>query len=285
MKFGTDEFFQYLKDHFKADDDDSFSSEIASVIEAGARAILFVKGYRVSKRLTKEDIDEVIQNVLLCVLIKLPDFINASAELSENARNKWLATIVEYRVIDRLRINYKIEERVDALLEDAEANYKLQKRKKTDYDDILIDAENNETAMILYHTLKCVFEIRTTPVRMLAYLFNKFVVMFSDTNRSNGSPEAVAKFLNGKTVGYVAEEMKQIIRDTIRHEIPDDVFASFDEKLNMEINGVKNSERIFEITASRVSDMAYRVSQKIKENKDLIPGTHIFGNTDKEKKK
>jgi hypothetical protein len=285
MKFGTDEFFQYLKDNFTEENDASFSSEISSVIEAGARAVLFVKGYRVSKHLSKEDIDEIVQDVLFNVWIKLPAFINDSADLSKSERNKWLAQIAVCRAIDRLRKNYSREERIDALLEDAEAKLTLLSRKKTDFDDMLIEAENNESALIIYHTLKCIFEKTTTPERMLSYLFNKFVVMFSDTNRSNGSPEEVANYLNGKTVGFVAEEMKRIIRNTIGHEIPGDVFAAFDEKLKAEKNGVKNSEQIFELTASRVSDITYRVSQKIEKNKDLIPGAHVYDNEGKEKKK
>jgi DNA-directed RNA polymerase specialized sigma24 family protein len=285
MTFGTDKFFRYLKDHIADNDYDSFYYEVASVVDADARAMLYSKGIRVSANISKEDIDDLVQEIQCSVFKGLYKFIRDFDHKEKGQRSAWLATIADRRIKDFFRRYYKRIE-TGALSLDNEDDYvKLQDRTIPDNDEVIIAAENNEASTAIYNTLKYLFSIRTkNPERILVYLFNKFAVAFSDTARSSGSPKAVAELLNGNTLGYAAGIMKQIIRNTVRHDLPADVFDGLDEKLEMESNGIKNSERILYFETNRISDITNKISAKIELNKDLIPGEYADDFAKKEKK-
>ena len=268
MKFGTNEFFQYMNEHIIDINYDTFYIEVAKVVEDDARAIFFKRGFKPSHNISNEDIEDVLQEVQLSVLHGLLNFIKNSEGKSVSERNSWLATIINNRVNDFFRNLYKTIEKTAISLDDKDVY--VDDRDGKDLENDLIKSIDNEDFIKLCNTLVNVFKIRTTPEKILAYLFNRFICAFSDTKKSSGSPKKVAEQLNGMTIECASEFMKQKINNVLGHKIQEDVFAELDKKVYAVNNGRSNAERLFYLSPRTITDSSNWIADKIKEDEGDI---------------
>jgi hypothetical protein len=268
MKFGTDEFYQYIKQHIGDGDYDSFYGEVESVVGSDARAILYKKGYASSANITKEDIEDIIQETQLSVLKDLVSFIRNSGAKSASQRNAWFSTIVDRRVKDFLRKHYRNAARNSLSFDDENVNIEVQ--DVIDLENDYIAENDTEAGIAICNTLRHVCDIRTSPEKIVAFLFSKFIGSVHESKRSNGSPAEVAAMLNGQTVGYAAKLVKQKICNALRCEISDEVFAALDDKLNAVEDGLRVAEREFYLSPRTITDSSNWIATKLKKDKDEI---------------
>ena len=191
MRFGTNEFFQYMKKHIIDENYDTFYIEIFNVVEDYARAIFYKKDFKPSHNISKEDIEDVLQEIQLSVLHGLIPFIKDSENKSVGERNSWLATIINNKVNDFFRKLYKTIDITILSIDDNDIY--IDDRDGKDLENDFIELIDTENFLRLCERLMELFKIRTSPEKILAYLFNRFICEFSNTKKSNGSPKTVAK--------------------------------------------------------------------------------------------
>lgn len=97
MIFGSEQFFQKLKDGMRSGAGKTFYTSVLEEIEHDIRP-------RVASMVTYPDDDDVIQHILLAVWISLAKFVRTSADLSPAQRNAWLLRIVNNKIADYFRM-------------------------------------------------------------------------------------------------------------------------------------------------------------------------------------
>jgi len=262
-----------MKENIIDEDYDYFYIEIAKVVEDDAKAVFYKRGFTPSYNISQEDIEDVLQEIQVSVAKGLVSFIKDSGEKSVGERNSWLATIVTNRINDFFRKIYKNNEIIIQSIDDKDIH--ADARDDTNPENDFINSVCNENVFAVCNALKRIFKIDTSPEKMLAYLFNRFICATSDTKKSSGSPKDVAKQLNGKTIEEAARFMKQKIRNYLEYDIPDEVFAELDKKLNTFVNGVKNADKIFFLSPKKITDSSNRIADKMKYDEDTIKEDRI----------
>lgn len=99
MVFGTDRFFNHLKNGIISDGSETFYSEVLKTIERDAYP-------RIMSRLNYPDAEDVMQQVLLSVWTSLAKYVMTSENLMPQQRNAWLIRIIDNKIADYYRKRY-----------------------------------------------------------------------------------------------------------------------------------------------------------------------------------
>ena len=187
MNFGSDQFFQRLKDGMLSGADETFYTGILEEIERDIRPF-------VASKITYPDGDDVIQQILLAVWISLAKFVETSSGLSTAQRNAWLLRIVNNKVADYFRIKYTNRE--DLILEEiqecsAPAKYDpgitLEIKEKRRTDEQRID-----------ELLNYVCSLNMRPEKIIAFIYSKVIFSLNSEGSLKGSAKYAYDMLNGK---------------------------------------------------------------------------------------
>lgn len=263
MQFGSDGFFQYIKETLT---DENTPCRYEVIYETVKKDIAFLwKRYDLSEQ-DKQDIEQEIQ---LTVRRNLVSFVLNSEDKDEKQRNTWLKTVAIHKVNDYFSHYYKKGMDKQAPLNEAQDLHMNQDGEfcTITSDSLLYDPEQD----LLSRLLREICEINTTPDKIMAFIFSK-VIPVALEHRRNGVPKEVIQQLGGKKLGMIFLAMKRYLRAVFQKEIPDYFFAALEEKLQKSMNGVKWSDQNFQMNARGITDSGNWISKKLKHRKDEIIG-------------
>lgn len=187
MIFGSEQFFQKLKDGMRSGAGKTFYTSVLEEIEHDIRP-------RVASMVTYPDDDDVIQHILLAVWISLAKFVRTSADLSPAQRNAWLLRIVNNKIADYFRIRYANKE--DPILDSMQEYFAL-----TTLDPSISleeDEDKHASEQQVDKLINYVCSLNILPEKIIAFLYSKVIFFLNSGGTLKGSAKYAYDVLNGK---------------------------------------------------------------------------------------
>ena len=263
MRFSTDEFYYELKEHATNPNEDG---SIFTLLYDTMKTDLM--GF-ISSNLggdLKNEADDVFHMVYLSVWRALPQFLNNSELMHENQRAAWLMTITNRRIADCLRKYYhmKNEQPLEDELINSIPDNNSQPEKQ------VFDKMISEKVLL---SLTQLFSIKTSPEKIIGFLYSKIIIPIETGGRCNGRPTETAERLVGKTLFEIRNEIVDDLEMTFEGHIPLEVFTVFDEKLNKKNEkGIPVGEQQFGLDIKKITDGTNRIQTKLQEKESEIYG-------------
>lgn len=265
MNWGTEATYQMVK---TAVTEGANYNSIFAVVKEDVKPLVTARSVPEHER------EDVLQEIYITVLQRLAPYVKNSAALSPAQRNSWLRTLAERRIADFWRGYYR-EEREVVDTGDASVS-RLRKVSLS-----LFDGEDGEERDIpqeqqefvrleeedpqrLYRLLTLLFSIRTTPDKLLAFIFNK-IILADYAGIVKNKTTAIATRLKGKKLGVIYAAVKIELPRTLDVAIPDEVFAPLRDKLAEEKDGIAYYERTFDLSPRAITDSSNWLKGRWKE--------------------
>ncbi|MBQ6621216.1 MAG: hypothetical protein IJH75_00070 [Mogibacterium sp.] len=270
MKFGSDEFFEYLGLGLCAD---PWPEDLTdTVVRVLYRDLEYYRSEGSRYRDYLDDADEVIDNVVIRVLTHLPDIYQKCCSRSAGERNGYLLRMVENEFKSLIRrkkrspeqpVGFSREEE-PASEDEALSGMEYRKGAAPDFrfDEALFSDEADRR--LLFRVTEKICRLKTDqPEILLAFLMNRFIAEF-ELSRRNGSPEMVQAYFKDKTLFEARDMIVEIYRRMLSPaEIPGSVFKGLDEKLGMPAGSGLVGDRLFDLREKQIKDGTTWINRKI----------------------
>ncbi len=192
------------------------------------------------------DREDLKQEVVSKVIIYLPRFYNDSAQKTEAERNSWLKSVVINARNDYFRKMTRYLEKNALEYEDSFG--------QVDETSIEKKIELRET---LFETLSLAFSIRTSPEKLMAFVYNN---LLGRLTRTNGSPLNIYETFKGCTLRVMAKKMVFDLSEALQCEIPSWVIKPLQDKVDL------RPEDYFDLSPRGITDSSNWIAKKIKEH-------------------
>lgn len=241
MNFGSDRTFEIIKDVLTQKKEEAYEPLCKILYEdVGCLMDKFFHGVQ------KADKDDLIQNVVWKVIRDLPRFYESSAGYLEQQRNAYLKRVVRNECLDFFKKN-----RRTVLKEMADFNDAQGEAATTDFVKQIIDKES------FYQALRRFFLLKTTPDKLLAFVYNR---LLSGMSGSKGSPLTIIEDFDGMFLREIYERMVLDLNHVLGEKVPSNVL----EPLKKRVYGRYYNER-FRMTARTITDSGSNFVKKVKE--------------------
>ncbi len=261
MRFGTDEVFNYIVEHISDINGFRVYDYIYEIVTRDGMAILSI----FKDELNDADKSDILQIVHVKLIHELKDFVEDGRSQTIAKRNAWLKKLIVNKAIDYLR---KRNRQPIISWEEIKPLVDIDPYEDTGEDDIIdiitVDQRKAEMRAELDSAIDKLCSIKTSPVNLLSFLYNKALSIIYDNN-VNGSPQKVVELLNGRTLFEVFEIVKRTFRDVIGVEISDSAFTKLETKLyEKSTNNNLCGDDLFFTTARTVTDTSSWIKRKFK---------------------
>ena len=254
MKFGSNDFFEYIANNVSAPNNCIFYQELCDVIKRDLR-------YRIKGRYVPEcDMDIVLSTIYVKVIFALPDFVRNSESKSEAQRNSWLILIMNNAVNDYFKKTAKQQLSLEEL--SSLGDGAISDICGSNVDDTLQSMESRDA--LLEH-ISAVCELDTTPDKIISFFLNCFICVCVDDGRVNGSPQQICDEMNDRPIREVADIMKARLQAVVSFRIPNEVYSMLDAKIDRLEK--KSDGAVFFMTSKRLSDSSCWVRSKLEIRK------------------
>ena len=228
-----------------------------------------------ASRIPENDWQDVVQEICISVLQQLTIYVQKSGQRTVAERNSWLKRVAARRIADYWRAYYYEEKETvaDNGREKVTRNRKLSLSlfggEKGEERDIPQDQREfylleEDDRSQLFRLLTALFSIRTTPDKLLAFLFNKIILADYEGIVKNKTT-AIATHFRGKRLGVIFVAAKAELQRSLDVKLPDEVFAPLQAKLNEEKDGVAYADRTFDLSPRTITDSSNWIKGRMKE--------------------
>ena len=252
MKFGTDEFFEYIKDNLDVDKSSEFYIVLYKTVKKDVGGILYNSGIKYP------DDEEILQDIQLAVTMGLVPFALSSDCNTEAQRNAWLKRIAKNKISDYYRKKYR------KLMDEVLSLYGVD---ETPVIDEAIEALLNNRQEDIVSLISFVCSLNTTPDKMMAFFLNKMVLFYIKGN-FNGDPTFISERFNGKLLRKMFIVVKRELSYLFTFDIPDNVYESLEKKL--QAKEFYNSR--FDLTPHAISECSSWILKKVRDSKNGLLG-------------
>lgn len=241
MTFGSEETYVLIGKILQQDNAEAYEP-LVKILYEDTWAIIN-RHYSWIREADKEDL---VQDTIWKVLKDIPRFYDTSQYKDAVQRNAYLKRIAQNTCIDYIRKtkNSALENSVNIDDFNGLTNNKDYAKRVEDRDAFLV-------------ALKSVFQINTTPDKLLAFVQSRLLGALSG---KNGSSKDVIDRFDGKPLGMVYEQTMKDLFEILEMEISDDIVAPLKDKLIGE-----NSNRRFHMSAHQIADSGRWIVEKVKE--------------------
>lgn len=266
MRFASQEFFNHLKQELGNDSGDGrIYEEVCYLIESETK-------WKLARAISiKEDREDILQEIKIAVLTKLPDFILNSENLHEAQRQSWLNTIVERKIsnwcrkpdnlshdsLDRTSSDDGGEEYMPKEL--VEATSSMENEPESVHMD-----ENISAALgsVLYD----LFSLRTSPEKLVCFVYSRLLIPQMVQSRHSGKPTETERILRDVTLYEIYDNMIEDFQKLLCENIDPEVFKPLKEKLDqIQEDGQPVGSRQFNLTVKQIVDSTNRVNKKVQD--------------------
>lgn len=232
MKFGSDEVFEYVKDNIIDPKSTTWYDEIFKIVDKDARDVL-------GKSYQEDDLEEIVQQIQMAVTIGLTDYLKKHAKSAPEQRNGWLYNIIRNKKCDFWREKYR-----------------------SVIDDLMIEPSVSDAIlekMILHDmtvkVLEFVFTLRTTPDKIIAYLYNNHFML--TRSAYSGSPANVSNRLRGMPLSKALVKVRTCMNAVLRIPVDDSIYDPLISKIH------RYDDPVFAMTPHQISDSCNWINSKI----------------------
>lgn len=248
MGFGTDVFFEKLKNEIISSDGDG---QIYYLLYQEVKDITYPI---IKNKVPFEYVDDVFQEVFFSVWRNIASYLLNMENKSEGQRIAWLITVAKRRIADYYeKISKHENEKV--YLEDID--YELVSNQITvEYKD--------ELTSKMKDVLVRLFSISTSPEKILSFVYSK-IILSSET--SSGKPSITYDYLQGYRLYDIFNMMKRDLEEVLEVKIPQEVYYPLQKKMDKEQNGMKVGDSLFELNVKTIIDGTNRIQKKLEAGK------------------
>lgn len=253
MIFGSERFFQKLKNGMLSGADETFYAGVLEDIERDIRP-------RVAAVVAYPDDDDVIQQILLAVWISLAKFIKVSADLSPVQRNAWLLRIVNNKIADYFRIRY-------ANLEDPILDYIPERQVSPEFapSASLEESEDKEADEHRVDKLiEYVCSLNILPEKIIAFLYSKVIFFLNSGGALKGSAKYACKALDGKRFCDVMPALQADLDAALGRPLKQSIYDLLYEKI-----GPENLDRSIEIELQAITNSTSYIIKRVRKDERL----------------
>ena len=259
--FGSDEFYNKIKDALKASDVTIFD-DVYRVIDSD---LSFLRG---SPQMPANAFEDVMQEIQISVWRSMNDYIENSEDKHPNQRNSWLLDIAKKRLYDYCRkTNKKIDKITDSEWQLHEGEYKSVLDSYTDPSSdteeyYLANISRSKMRNDFFELCRFICGYTGSPENILVFFYNKIIIPFNKGTKS-GSPKEIQELFNGKTILELRMSLIAELQIILCCKIPDDVFRELDNKI---ARYPEYTEKVFSMKDSRISDVSYKIHNVVKNH-------------------
>lgn len=243
MNFGKDDTFSLIEKVLSQSGSEAYDP-VCKILydDVGILVNSYMKGIQ------KSDKEDVIQVVVFKMIRALPRFYQTSLanHYSEQERNAYLKRAVknETNTFYRSKAN-QCGELNDEVISDE------------DYFEARIEARDE-----MLQNLKKVFEINTTPAKLIAFVYNRLLDSLSG---KNGKPQHISSDFDSKEIIDLYEMMVRDLSELLHYEIPQGIMEPLLIKVKM------HPHALFSLSPRAITDSSNQFITKMKKTKNL-PG-------------
>lgn len=253
MDFGSETFFQRLRDGMLASADDTFYSGVLAGIEHDIRP-------RVASMVTHPDEDDVVQQILLAVWISLPKFVRTSSGLSPAQRNAWLLRIVNNKIADYFRTRYTSKE--ELIIDD---NQECSAPATFDpYVSLESDENNQIDEERIDNLINYVCSLNILPEKIIAFLYSKVIFFLNSGGKLKGSAKYAYDVLNGKRFCDVMPALQADLDAALGRPVPKSVYDMLLKKI-----GLDNMNCLLQIELQTITDSTSYIIKRVRKYDQL----------------
>ncbi len=260
MRFASQEFFNHLKQEVLNGNDDRIYYELYDVIKQS------VEG-KIKFRIKSEDANDVCQEVVIAVYLRLPEFIEKSENMHEAQRQAWLNTIVSNKISDYFRKNKKNIDTLsmDAMCETEDSEYiplEIVKNFSTpDSPESIVMTRELSSAM--NDLLVSLFSINTAPEKLMGFVYAKLLLAQERDSGTSGRPAEAERRLRGISLYDIFDMMKRDFSHVMKGNFSDEIFLPLQKKLDsITSDGTAVGDKRFNMTVKQITDGTNRISKK-----------------------
>ena len=253
MIFGSEQFFQKLKDGMRSGAGKTFYTIVLEEIEHDIRP-------RVASMVTYPDDDDVIQHILLAVWISLAKFVRTSADLSPAQRNAWLLRIVNNKIADYFRIRYANKE--DPILDSMQEYFAL-----TTLDPSISleeDEDKHASEQQVDKLINYVCSLNILPEKIIAFLYSKVIFFLNSGGTLKGSAKYAYDVLNGKRFCDVMPALQVDLDTALGRPICQSTYDIIYRKI-----GLGNMDCSLEIELQTITDSTSYIIKRVRKDEQF----------------
>lgn len=239
MTFGSDKTFALIGDALEKCDETAYDPVCKILYEDIG---VLIHKYCRDVCSAAQDWEDILQILVYKVLTRLPEFYLKSGQLSEQSRNAWLKTVV---MNERNSIYRKMKKPVEVEYQDA--------FRSASEPDTAQKAEKREE---LLEAIQHVFQLPTSPDKLIAFVYSQLFHVLSGVN---GSPRTVLEKFEGMALSDMYQEMVSDFSDILQYQVPRQVLEPLANKV------AACPDMKFSLSAHQITDSGYRIRKKIKE--------------------
>ena len=248
MVFGTDRFFNHLKNGIISDGSETFYSDVLKTIERDAYP-------RIMSRLNYPDAEDVMQQVLLSVWTSLAKYVMTSENLMPQQRNAWLIRIIDNKIADYYRKRYAT---IEISCDDTERVF--DELIKNDPQEAFVLEEDRRLHQRQVDNLMCfICSINMIPEKIIAFFYSKVIYFIQSNGDLKGSAKYAYKMLNGRTFAEIQSSFQFDLEAALGREIPPYALEGLYEKLN-----ACDLDTILKIELSTINDSTNYIIKRIR---------------------
>lgn len=240
MIFGKEDTVQMIEMALNQCSAEAYDS-ICKIIYADAKVLIF----KYFSGLCQADQEDVLQDVVVKVIQRLPQFYHEAGKYSEAERDSWLRSIVLNQCRDLIRKQNRMH-----LNDSAEYNDALN---TPDNRDIESDIANRD---LLLQSLKRIYSLHTSAETLIAFTYNRLLGTLAS---KNGSPRDIQDELYMKPLCEICKRIEKELSNVLNYQIPHHVMQPLWEKVN------DNPTKPFTLSERTISDRSSWVAKKAKE--------------------
>lgn len=244
MTFGSDKTFALIGEALETCDAAAYDP-ICKVLYEDIGVLIYKYCRYICSASAAQDKEDILQMMVCKILTRLPEFYRKSEHLSEQSRNAWLKTIV---INEGNSIYRKIKNSPE--------------KDSIEYQDTLLNASDQDTAQKvekreeLLNAVHTIFQIPTSPDKLIAFVYNR---LFSVLSGGNGSPRTVLDEFEGMAISDMYRVMVADFSDILQCQLPDWVLEPLARKV------AACPKLKFSLTAHQIADSSSWIKKKIKE--------------------
>lgn len=241
MTFGSDKTFALIGDALKTCGEEAYDP-ICKILYEDLGVL--IRKYCRDISSAAQDQEDILQMMVYKVLTRLPEFYLKSEQLSEQSRNAWLKTVV---INERNSIYRKIKNSVE--------------KDSVEYQDALLNVSESDTAQKveireqLLEAMQTVFQLPTSPDKLIAFVYSRLSHVLSGVN---GSPQTVLEEFAGMALSDMYQKMVSDFSDVLQYQVPGRVLEPLASKV------AACPDQKFSLSAHQIADSSSWIKKKIK---------------------
>ena len=129
--------------------------------------------------------------------------------------------------------------------------------------------EKKIPSALLVKRLQNACSLNLDPDRLMAFIYSSIIIPLElgkmNVDTRTGKPTAASRKLKGKKLGEVFDGMKTDLDTSLEKDLPDSIYSKLEKRLDKVVEGAKERDKIFNMTAAKISDASHRANDRIDE--------------------